>query len=62
MAITEQTTYQAPGEPGSIVPLQDRYDNFIGGQWIAPIKGAYRANLTPSTGEPFCEVANSTLG
>jgi len=60
MAITEKIIHPAPGEPGSVVPLQDRYDNFIGGEWMAPIDGAYRANVTPSTGEPFCEVANST--
>ncbi len=59
MAIVESTTYQAPGEPGSPVPLRERYDNFIGGEWIAPTTGEYRENLTPSTGEPFCEIAHS---
>jgi aldehyde dehydrogenase len=59
MAIVESTTYEAPGEPGSPVPLRERYDNFVGGEWIAPTTGEYRENLTPSTGEPFCEVAHS---
>jgi aldehyde dehydrogenase len=59
MAITEKTAYEAPGEPGSVVPVKDRYDNFIGGDWVAPKAGAYRENLTPSTGQPFCEVASS---
>ena len=59
MATTESTAYQAPGEPGSPVQLQDRYRNFIGGEWIAPTTGQYHENLTPSTGEPFCEVAHS---
>ena len=39
--------------------LKERYENFIGGEWIAPTTGEYRDNLTPSTGEPFCEVAHS---
>jgi aldehyde dehydrogenase len=60
MATTvEPTTYPAPGTPGSPVELEERYDNFIGGAWVAPTTGAYRANVTPSTGQPFCEVASS---
>jgi aldehyde dehydrogenase len=60
MAIAESsTTYEAAGRPGSPVPLRDRYDNFIGGEWIAPTTGDYREKVTPSTGAPFCEIANS---
>ena len=59
MAIVDSTIYEAPGRSGSPVELQERYDNFIGGEWIAPTTGEYRGNLTPSTGEPFCEVAYS---
>jgi aldehyde dehydrogenase len=59
MSTIESTTYAAPGEAGSPVELQERYDNFIGGDWVAPTTGEYRENLTPSTGEPFCEVAHS---
>ena len=59
MSTIESTTYAAPGEAGSPVELEDRYENFIGGDWVAPTTGDYRENLTPSTGEPFCEVANS---
>src|SRR5450432_2148056 len=59
MSIVESTTYEAPGQSGSPVELQERYENFIGGQWVAPTTGEYRENLTPSTGEPFCEVAHS---
>ncbi len=59
MSIVESTTYVAPGEPGSLVELKERYENFIGGHWIAPTTGEYRENVTPSTGEPFCEVAHS---
>ncbi|HUA02577.1 MAG TPA: aldehyde dehydrogenase family protein [Solirubrobacteraceae bacterium] len=59
MATVESTTYEAPGEAGSPVELEQRYENFIGGRWIAPTTGEYRENLTPSTGEPFCEIAHS---
>jgi aldehyde dehydrogenase len=61
MAIIESAaTFSAPGRPDSPVELKERYDNFIGGDWVAPAKGAYRENLTPSTGRPFCEVASSS--
>jgi aldehyde dehydrogenase len=57
--VQSPTTYDPPGRAGSPVDLQDRYENFIGGQWLAPTTGEYRDNVTPSTGEPFCEVAQS---
>ncbi|MFI5008902.1 MAG: aldehyde dehydrogenase family protein [Solirubrobacterales bacterium] len=38
---------------------KERYENFIGGHWVAPIDGEYRENLTPATGQPICEVAHS---
>ncbi len=60
MATTEQsTTFEAPGQAGSPVQVKDRYENFIGGHWVAPVTGEYRENLTPATGRPICEVAHS---
>src|ERR1700690_2561220 len=59
MSIVESTTFEAPGGTGSPVELRDRYQNFIGGEWVAPTTGEYSKNLTPRTGEPFCEVAHS---
>jgi aldehyde dehydrogenase len=60
MATTEQTTtFAAPGSAGSPVQLKPRYENFIGGHWVAPVDGEYRDNLTPATGQPICEVAHS---
>ena len=41
-------------------PFRQRYDNFIGGKFVAPVKGDYFANVTPISGQPFCEVARST--
>ncbi|MGE4266627.1 MAG: aldehyde dehydrogenase family protein [Deferribacterales bacterium] len=52
--------YEAPGKAGSIVSLKPRYDNFIGGDWVAPLSGQYMPNISPSTGKPFCEVAKSS--
>jgi aldehyde dehydrogenase len=61
MATVEQhATIPAPGQPGSPVEVAQRYENFIGGHWVAPVSGEYRANLTPVTGKSFCEVAHST--
>ncbi len=56
---TSSTTFEAPGNPGSPVQVNERYDNFIGGEWVAPVTGEYRENLTPATGRPICEVAYS---
>ena len=42
------------------IPLRPRYDNWIAGEYVAPVRGQYFVNLTPVTGEPLCEVARST--
>ncbi len=52
--------YANPGEKDSKVSFKSRYDNFIGGEWVAPVKGEYFENVTPVTGNVFCEVARST--
>ena len=61
MAVLEKEfTYAPPGMSGSPVPLKERYDNFIGGRWVAPAKGVYQVDLTPATGRPITEVPRST--
>src|SRR5574344_1557474 len=40
-------------------PYKKQYDNFIGGQWVAPVSGEYFENISPITGKPFCQVARS---
>src|SRR5665811_1216644 len=52
--------YVPPGQPGSIVSVKPRYENFIGGKWLAPTHGKYRVNVTPATAGPITEVAEST--
>src|SRR4051794_35309532 len=40
-------------------PFSARYENFIGGQWVAPVNGRYFENTSPITGKVVCEVARS---
>src|SRR4051812_33525914 len=54
------TTYSPPGSDGSIVSYESRYDNYIGGEWVAPAGGEYFENPTPVTGQTFCEIPRST--
>jgi aldehyde dehydrogenase len=51
--------YVKPGDPGSLVNVAPRYENFIGGKWLAPTSGRYTTNLSPATGQPICEVPRS---
>jgi aldehyde dehydrogenase len=39
--------------------FKPRYENFIGGKWIAPAGGRYFENVTPITGKVLCEIARS---
>jgi aldehyde dehydrogenase len=54
------TTYAPPGHPDSKVSYRARYDNWIGGEYVAPVKGQYFENPSPVTGQTFCEIARST--
>ena len=58
--IERSATFAAPGQPDSPVELKARYENFIGGHWVAPVEGEYSTNVTPATGEPFTEIPRST--
>ncbi len=54
------SVFVAPGNEGSFVTLKPRYGNFIGGEWVSPVKGGYMADVSPVNGEAFCQVARST--
>ncbi len=41
------------------LPFEERYDNFIGGQWVPPKSGKYFINTTPITGGEIGEIARS---
>ncbi|MGB8274929.1 MAG: aldehyde dehydrogenase [Alphaproteobacteria bacterium] len=52
--------HKAIKEISNKIPIRNRYDNFVGGAWTAPVKGAYFTNLSPINGQPLCEIARST--
>ncbi|MCB1921222.1 MAG: aldehyde dehydrogenase family protein, partial [Candidatus Competibacteraceae bacterium] len=52
--------YASPGQSGSKISFKPRYQNFIGGQWVEPVKGEYFENVSPVTGQGFCEIPRST--
>ncbi|HNH16635.1 aldehyde dehydrogenase [Zoogloea sp.] len=51
--------YALPGTAEAKVQYKSRYDNFIGGKWVAPLKGEYFDVITPITGKPYTQVARS---
>lgn len=51
LAHTESGTYTSP--------FKTRYDNFIGGSFVAPVNGRYFENVTPITGEKINDCARS---
>ncbi|ANU14295.1 Aldehyde dehydrogenase [Planococcus halocryophilus Or1] len=52
--------YAVPNTEGSKVNFKDKYENFINGEWKAPVKGQYFDNVSPVTGKKFTEIARST--
>ncbi len=40
--------------------FKDKYDNFIGGKFVAPVKGEYFDNISPIDGKAFTKAARST--
>ncbi len=52
--------YLQPNQPGSKANFKSRYGNYIGGKWTTPIKGQYFKNISPVTGEEFCDIPRST--
>ena len=52
--------YAKPGAAGAPVAFKSRYDNFIGGKFVAPVRGQYFDVLTPINGQPYTQAARST--
>jgi aldehyde dehydrogenase len=48
-----------PGSYGFPVSIRKRYENYIGGKWVAPKSGQYFKNVTPVTGQVLCEIPRS---
>jgi aldehyde dehydrogenase len=45
---------------GVKIPFKNKYDNFIGGKWVAPVKGEYFDVITPITGKSYTKAARSS--
>jgi len=54
------TVYAAPGTADAKVTFKPRYEHWIGGEWVKPVKGQYFEDISPVTGKPFAEVARGT--
>ncbi|MGM8937690.1 acetaldehyde dehydrogenase ExaC [Psychrobacter glaciei] len=51
--------YAYPNTENSPVQFREKYDNFINGEWVAPIDGEYFDNSSPIDGKTFCQIARS---
>jgi aldehyde dehydrogenase len=52
--------YAHPGTEGSIVTFKTQYGNYIGGEFVPPVKGQYFENTSPITGKLIAEFPRST--
>jgi aldehyde dehydrogenase len=52
--------YAYPGTAGAPVQYKPRYDNFIGGKFVAPVSGQYFDVVTPINGKVYTQAARST--
>jgi aldehyde dehydrogenase len=52
--------YAAPGTPGAKIAYKAQYNNFIGGQWVVPVKGQYFDVISPVNGKVYTQAARST--
>ncbi len=48
-----------PETYGVALNLKSQYDNFVNGNWAAPVSGLYFDNVTPITGDVLCRVPRS---
>ena len=51
--------YAYPNTENSPVQFRKKYDNFINGEWVAPVDGEYFDNPSPIDGKVICQVARS---
>ena len=51
---------KALAELARTVSIKRQYDNFIGGEWVPPVRGQYFDNISPVNGKVICQVARST--
>ncbi|WP_436662260.1 acetaldehyde dehydrogenase ExaC [Acinetobacter sp. P1(2025)] len=53
--------YIDPNQPGSKVQFKSQYENFIGDQWVAPVRGEYFDNVSPVDGKVFTKIPRSSV-
>ncbi|MCH1413645.1 MAG: aldehyde dehydrogenase family protein, partial [Glaciecola sp.] len=51
--------YSKPGAQGCLITFKPQYENYIGGQWVAPVDGHYFDNVSPVDGQVFCKIPRS---
>jgi aldehyde dehydrogenase len=52
--------YASPNTPQAKAQFKRRYDNFIGGAFVPPVKGEYFDVVTPISGQVYTQAARST--
>ncbi|MCA1770092.1 MAG: aldehyde dehydrogenase [Halomonas sp.] len=52
--------YANPGQSHAVITFDKRYGNYIGGEFVPPVKGQYFDNVTPVNGEVFCQIPRSS--
>src|SRR5256885_11685793 len=57
---SSMTVYAAPGAAGAKIAYKARYDNFIGGRFVPPVKEQYFDVVTPISGKVYTRAARST--
>ena len=57
--MTDSAIAPAATSPVKGFAFKDRYDNFIGGKFTAPLSGKYFDNVSPITGRVFTQAARS---
>jgi aldehyde dehydrogenase len=58
--LVKQTSVQQAVDTLRKGGVKSKYENFIGGRWVAPVKGKYFTDYSPINGEPICEIARSS--
>lgn len=51
--------YSPIGEKGCLVTVKSKYDNYIGGEWVAPRSGQYFENISPVNGTKIADFPRS---
>ncbi|TVR18038.1 MAG: aldehyde dehydrogenase family protein [Balneolaceae bacterium] len=52
--------YSPAPESSDFVQIDDRYNHFINGEFVEPVKGRYMKSINPATEEVLCEFADGT--